>query len=156
MEKFSLSWLAHEFEHRPKENAWFWVSIVGAVLLVAYAVWQNNLLFALFILIAEVLVIVWGNKQPEELRITVDSTGVRIGEHKFYPKSHIEAFSIIEHDHTDWHDLVLLLDRRYIPTVRIHVPEHHVAELHRRLQAMYPEYDHQESLVEVLERYFWF
>lgn len=156
MEKFSMSWTAHEYEHRPKEPGWFWLSIALAIVLVIFAIWQSNLLFALFVVIAEILVIIWGNREPDERDITIDSMGIRIGTHKFYPKSHIEAFSIVEHGHTDWHDLIILLDQRYIPTVRIHVPEHRVAELRDRLSRMYPEYDHQESFVELLERFFWF
>lgn len=156
MEKFSLSWHAPEYEHRPKDSFWFWVSIAVAVLLVAFAVVQRNPLFGLFVVIAEVLLIVWGNRQPEELHVTADTTGIRIGTHRFYPKSHIDAFSILEHPHTDWHDLIILLDRRYIPTVSVRVPGHKVDELRARLSTLYPEYDHQESFVEILERYFWF
>ncbi len=156
MEKFSLTWKAPEYEHRPKESAWFWTSIVIAILLVAFAVWQRNVLFGLFVVVAEILMIILGNKEPNEVTVTVDSRGVKIGEHKFYPRSHIEAFSLVEHDHTDWFDLYFLIDRRYIPTISIHVPGHLVRELRPRLQALYPEYDHQESFVETLERYFWF
>lgn len=156
MEKFSLSWHAPEFEHRPKDSVWFWVSIVGAIALIIFAVIQQNLLFALFILIAEVLLIVWGSRRPGELRVTADTSGIRIGDHRFYPRSHIDAFSFIEHQHTDWQDLIILLDRRYIPTVSVRVPNYMVDKLRARLSTLYPEYDHQESFVEILERYFWF
>lgn len=156
VEPFSLTWTAHEFEHRPKESLWFWVSIGVALLLFFYAIWERNLLFALFVVVAEILVIVWGNREPRDVDITVDSKGVRIGDHAFYPKSHIEAFSIVQHEHTDWHDLIILLDQRYIPTIKVHAPEHHIPELRQFLQTLYPEYDHQESFVEILERYFWF
>lgn len=156
MEKFSLSWHAPEYEHRPKESLWFWVSIVVAVALVVFAVLQRNPLFGLFVVVAEVLFIVWGNREPEELHITADTSGIRIGTHRFYPRSHIDAFSLLEHQHTDWQNLIILIDRRYIPTVSIHVPGHLVDELRARLATLYPEYDHQESFVEILERYFWF
>ncbi len=156
MEKFSISWKAPEYEHRPKESSWFWITILIAIICIAFAIWQQNWLFALFIVLAEVLLIIWGNREPDEVKVTVDTSGVKIGDHKFYPRSHIEAFSILEHDHTDWHDLVILLDRRYIPTVRIHVPEHHVENLRAKMRTVYPEYDHQESFFEVLERYLWF
>lgn len=127
-----------------------------AIACLTFAIWQQNWLFALFVVIAETLIIIWGNREPEEIGITVDSTGVRIGESKFYPRSHIEAFSIIEHGHTSWHDLIILLDRRYIPTIRIHVPEHLVEDLRENLRTVYPEYDHQESFMEVFERYLGF
>lgn len=156
MEKFSVSWHAPEYEHRPKDTVWFWVSIVAALLMLVFAVWQRNPLFALFIVIAEILFIVWGNRRPEEIEATADTSGIRIGAHRFYPRSHIDAFSFIEHAHTDWQDLVILLDRRFIPTVTVRVPSHVVPKLRRHLATLYPEYDHQESFVEILERYFWF
>lgn len=156
MEKFSISWDAPEYEHRPKEASWYWISIIVALALIAFAIWQGNLLFGLFVLIAEVLFIIWGNREPDELHVTIDNLGVRIGEHAFYPRSHIEAFSIVGHGHTDWHDLVILLDRRLIPTVSVRLPEHHVEDVRRHMAALYPEYDHQESFIESLERYLWF
>jgi hypothetical protein len=156
MEKYSLSWHAPEYEHRPKEPGWFWISIIGAILLVTYAVWERNLLFGLFVVIAEVLLIVVGNREPEEILVTADQSGIRIGSHKFYPRSHIEAFSFLDHEHTEWHDLIILLDRRYIPTVSVRVPGHLVPQLRQHLRTQYPEYDHQESFIETLERYLWF
>lgn len=157
MERFSFSWKTHEYEHRPKEPIWFWVSILVAVALIAFAIWQRNLLFALFIIVAEILLIVWADREPDEIEVKVDSTGIRIGKHKFYPRSHIEAFSIVEHEHDPhWHDLIILMDRRYLPTVRTHIPERYVRDVRAHLRELYPEYDHQESFIEVLERYFWF
>jgi len=156
MEKFSISWDAPEYEHRPKESSWYWITIIVSLLMIGVAVWQQNWLFALFVIIAEALLIIWGNREPDEVRIVIDQAGVRIGDHKFYPRAHIEAFSIIEHGHTDWHDLIILLDRRLIPTVRIHIPEERVSALREVLPTLYPEYDHQESFVEILERYLWF
>ncbi len=156
MEKFSISWHAPEYEHRPKDSVWFWVSIAVAVGLVIFAAFQRNPLFALFVIIAEVLIIVWGSRQPGELHVVADQTGFHIGTHRFYPRSHVDAFSFLEHHHTDWQDLVILLDRRYIPTISVRVPGHIVPELRAHLSKLYPEYDHQESFVEILERYFWF
>lgn len=156
MEKFSFSWKAPEYEHRPKLPGWFWISIIGSLVLLAFAIWQRNFLFGLFILIAEVLLLVWGNREPDEVSITIDHGGVRIGTHRYYPKSHIEAFSLLPHPHTDWYDLYLLLDQRYIPTIKVHVPGRDAAEVRSLLSRMYPEYDHQESFIDSLERLLWF
>lgn len=156
MEKFSISWDAPEYEHRPKESSWYWVTIIIALICIAVAVWQQNWLFGLFVIIAEAMLIVWGNREPDEVRITFDQRGLHMGERKFYPRSHIEAFSIIEHGHTDWHDLIVLLDRRFTPTIRIHVPENKVAELRAALPKVYPEYDHQETFLDIFERYLGF
>lgn len=156
MDRFSLSWLAPEFEHRPKGPVWFWGSVVLALALLVYAVAARNLLFALLVVIGELLLIVSGSRTPEELSVTVDARGITIGTHKFYPRSHIAAFSIVENQDATWHDLIILIDNRYLPTVRVHVPEHLVSALREYLRTLYPEYDHQESFLDILERFFGF
>lgn len=156
LQPFSISWDAPEYEHRPKEVSWYWVSIIVSVVLIAIAVWQENWLFGVFIVIAEVLVLVWADRAPDMIPITVSEKGVRIGEDKFYERARIAAFSIVPHEHTNWYDLVLHLDRRLLPNVIVKVPHDKAHDVHQALSDLYAFFDYEESFVETLERFFEF
>jgi len=156
LQPFSISWEAPEYEHRPKDTSWFWISIIVSVLLIAVAIWQKNVLFAVFIVIAEILILVWAERQPETIPVTVSEKGVRIGEEKFYPRGRIAAFSIVPHEHTNWFDLVLHLDRRILPNVIVKIPHDKAHDVHVALSNLYAFFDYEESFVETLERYLWF
>lgn len=65
MTSFEIKWQAPEYEYREKTVSWYWISIVVAALVIAFSVWQKNFLFGFFIVIAEMLFIVWGNRTPD-------------------------------------------------------------------------------------------
>jgi hypothetical protein len=156
LQPFTVTWDAPEYEHRPKEISWYWISIIVSVILIAIAVWQQNWLFVVFIVIAEVLVLFWGDRSPDMIPITVNEKGVRIGEDKFYERARIAAFSIVPHEHTNWFDLVFHLDRRLLPNVIVKIPHDKAHEVHQRLSELYAFFDYEESFVETLERFFGF
>lgn len=156
LQPFTISWEAPEYEHRPKEIGWYWISIIISILLLVVAIWQKNVLFAAFILIAEMLVLFWANRDPEMHEVVVTEKGVRIGDEKFYERSRIAAFSIVPHEHTNWFDLVLHLDRRILPNVIIKVPHDKAHDVHEALSTLYAFFDYDESIVETIERYLGF
>ena len=85
MAKFETTWEAPEFEYREKEVSWYWISIIAAALIIAFSVWQKDFLFGFFIVIAEMLFIVWGNKAPRTLTFTLTDTELNIGDTSHTP-----------------------------------------------------------------------
>src|SRR3990167_8463140 len=71
MADFELSWEAPEFEFREKTVSWYWVTIIGAVLILALAVWQRNFLFGVFILMAEALIFEFNKKFRPAARMSI-------------------------------------------------------------------------------------
>ena len=63
-----IQWHAPEFEYRAKTMSWYWLSILLAVVILALAVWQKNFLFGIFVIVAEILILVWANREPRTLR----------------------------------------------------------------------------------------
>jgi len=60
-------WQTKEYEYHEKDIFWYWASIIIAVGIVAFAVWQKNFLFAAFVIIAEILVLVWAERKPDTI-----------------------------------------------------------------------------------------
>lgn len=156
MNKFEITWSAPEFEHRPKDTGWYWISIIVAVILVAIAIWQRNFLFAIFITMAEVLVIVWGDKEPATYDFKINEKGLTIGKNLFYPHSHITSFSYTDRDHTEWADVVFYLDKRLQQQVKVHFPKNRLKELQGDLTNIVPLVIHEDSFLENLERFLGF
>lgn len=142
----ALAWEAPEFKYFEKTAGWFTGSIVIAVLMGIFAIWQANFLFLIFIVIAEALVLFWGKQPPRTLTYRLTKDGIEQGEVVFYPFSTYDAFSIIYDDHLA--ELILRPRRPLLPLTKILLPVALREELAEKLSAYIPAYDYEESFFE--------
>ena len=82
MEKIVIEWKAPEFEYREKDVSWYWLSIIAAVVILGAAVWQKNFLFAVFVVIAEILMLVWAGRKPREITFSLNEKGLTMSGNK--------------------------------------------------------------------------
>lgn len=155
MNKFEIVWTAPEYEHRPKSPGWYWTSILVAVIILGIAVWQQNYIFAVFVIMAEMLIIVWGNREPRMIDFKINERGLYVGS-SFYPYAHITSFSYTDHDHTEWADVIFYFEKRLQGEVKFHFPKNRLNELQGDLLNMAPLVVHEESLLDTFERFFGF
>jgi len=101
-----ITWHAPEFKYRYKDISWYWLSFAVAGVLILLSLWQKNLLFIIFIIIAESMIIIWANRFPKELRFKLDKKGVYIDKINFYPYEELDGFHILENEDED-SDLIL-------------------------------------------------
>ncbi len=94
MAAFEIVWRAPEYEFHEKGVSWYWLSIIAAAIVVAFAVWEKNFLFGLFIVIAEILLIVWGNREPRLVGFSINESGVAIEGAKSYSFKDFESMSV--------------------------------------------------------------
>ena len=73
-----IEWEAPEFEYHEKDPLWYWGSMIIAVIILGIAIWQKNFLFATFIVVAEILLMTIGGKQPRLIRFRIDDRGFEI------------------------------------------------------------------------------
>ncbi len=154
--EFEVSWSAPEYEYREKDVSWYWKSIIVAVVLIALAVWQHNVLFVVFLVIGEIMIIVFGNRPPTITRFHIGEKGFRINDGIFHPYTQLESFSIVIHEHSHWDDLILHTKNRLNETVRVKVPKDMLAKVHRSLSLVLEETVYEETLVEALEHFLGF
>ena len=115
-----ISWHAPEYEYSPKSSSWYWTSLFLALVLIIFALWQKNFLFAIFIIIAELIVFAVADKHPKIWEFTINEKGVYIGKDKFYSYDRLEAFDI--HINEIVHDqLVLKTKKKISPIVTINI-----------------------------------
>ena len=149
---FEIAWQAPEFEYREKDVSWYWISIIVAAVIVAFAVWEKNFLFGFFIVIAEMLFVTWGNQAPREVNFLITEKGVAIdGHRKFYPMSLLESYSVNPLDE-EWSEIILMFRAKVKTPIKIMFPEPKMEDLRKNLKSLLKEIEHQPTLLDSIER----
>jgi len=153
MEPFEISWQAPEYEHHPKDASWYWLSMMIAIIVLALAIWQRNFLFSVFIILAEVLILVWSNREPAMVEFALTDQRLTINHRVKYLLSDVEHFSIEPHDELDWPILALRFHRRFRPPLHVRAPQNLVNDIRNHLQLVLAEAPWEDSLADTLERF---
>lgn len=150
-----IRWSAPEFLHRERGVLWYWTTIGAAVLMIAFAVWQRNFLFGLFIVLAEVLVLVSGSKSARMVQFMLTDKGLTVDDKTFYPVSEFSGFSIRpEHESDeDWREIVLYLRKRLQPSVKVHVSSQEFAEIYENIAKVLSEEEWKASLLDAIQEF---
>ena len=146
-----IIWEAEEYEHHEKTPGWYWITVLIALALGAYAVWQDNYLFLFFIVVAEVMVFSWARRYPRILVFRVTDGGVHIDNMGFYPYGDIEAFSIVEYDKSRG-ELILRKKAKISQPVKIPAHPDKLHEIRLFLENYLSEEDYKESFPDMLYR----
>ena len=90
----SITWTASEFIMHQKSPLWYLWLILGSFV-VAFLVWllTKDVISASVIIVAMIMLAIWGAKKPRELEYRVDKDGVHIGE-RFFSFSGFKSFAI--------------------------------------------------------------
>jgi hypothetical protein len=152
MAKFHLAWEAPEFEYRPKEVSWYWLSIIIAAAMVAFAVWEKNFLFGFFIVVAEMLFIVWGNRVPKMINFTLTDTEIDLQGYRSHLIKEFESWSF-DSNAGEWADIVFYFRSRMRPPLIILVPEEDAEEIRANLKTALKEIDHEPTLIDSIEKF---
>ncbi len=87
-------WEAPEFDRHDRGKWWYIVMSAAAVLLVAYAVWTANFLFAFIILLMAIILVIAGNEKPKRVLAQIGHNGI-VWRGDFIPFDDIHEFAII-------------------------------------------------------------
>lgn len=155
MEPGEFGWRAPEFEYREKTALWYWVTIGAALTILALAIWQKNFLFGVFVVLAEVMLIVWGNQEPRMVDFKLTQDGLRIDDRKTYDYKEMESFAWDDSSPGDWASLVFKFKKHLRPKLKISFPKtqrDQVKMTLRRFATEIIEAEWENSLLDSLER----
>ncbi len=141
-----IQWKAHEYVHTEKTTEWYWALGLIAVAGSAGALLFNNVLFAVFILVAAFVLAVLATQQPKHIEFAVTQRGVRIDD-TLYPYSSLESFAIDEVSPHHTTKLILESRKTFAPTLVIPIEDIDPDEVHDYVAAFLPEDDHYEPLL---------
>jgi|SRR5581483_11106626 len=151
MASFTFSWSAPEFEYRDKDVSWYWISIILASCIIAFAVWERDFLFGVFVVIAEMLFVAWGDRSPRMVDFELTDRDFLVDGKKNYPLGQLESWSAAELD-DDWTELIFSFKAKLKTPLRILAPAEAVDELRKNLKTVLRETDHQPTLLDALEK----
>lgn len=152
MEELKIEWQAPEFEYREKGISWYWLSIIAAIVILSVSVWQKNFLFAVFVVMAEILMLVWAGRKPREISFSLDEKGLTISGNKFYPYSTIENFSVREGRSEEWYDVSLKLRHGFRHHLNIQTPAKSLAKIEGAISRYVEKTEPEDSFLDSLEK----
>lgn len=146
-----ITWKAPEFEHVEKSATWYWGSMAIAIVLIAIALWQKNFLFAVFIVIAELVIFMFAGEKPSIWDFTIDERGVTIEKHKTYRYSDITLYDI--HEFSDeYHELVLQTKSKLHHYIKVFIPVAEEERIEEMLNKKLHRGEIEVSFLEFVER----
>ena len=90
----AFSWSHPDYILYVKDKRWYAISVAVLVLMVAWAIWQKDYLFAIFCVMAYLVVLLYENRQPEIIEFAITPQGIRSGS-SFHNWKLISHFFII-------------------------------------------------------------
>jgi hypothetical protein len=152
MEK-EISWSAPEYHTYEKNVSWYWLVILGTVVIAGIALWQKNFLFALFIVVASFLVTAWGDRKPRTLDFVLSEQGLEIGEQRHYSFDEFSGFAIIPtREDPELHELLFHVKGRIGNWLKIIIATQRHDAIKAFLAAHLPELEYEESFAEHIGR----
>jgi len=151
----SLTWNGPEFHHHEKGGTWNKGLAIIAALLIVFALWQKNYLFAVFIVIATWLLAYYAKQKPQTVEFLLDNRGLTIRD-KRHNYSDMEGFAIRidETGGSEWNKLIIRTKSHWTPHFIILIPKDHTSAIHSFLAEYTSEVDHKDSLSDAFADFF--
>ncbi len=114
----TISWTASEFIAHKKTISWYAI-LVFATLIVASAVFliTHDKISTFVILFVGIIFGIYAARKPRTIKLTVDHSGVTIGEH-FYAYAQFRSFAMVEEG--AFSSIVFMPLRRFMPLITVY------------------------------------
>lgn len=146
----AIKWEALEYEYIPKSNNWFW-SIVIIVIGISFAsILLGNMLFAIFVVIAGLAIILFGARKPREISFSLSAKGLQI-EKRLFPYENLRSFWI-HYDPPKQKLLTVELKKLLIPAISIQLGDTDPNAVREYLLKFLKEERREEPLVATITR----
>lgn len=90
----AFQWMVREYEQHERPKRWYTVMGLVGALLVLFALWSTNYLFALIVILFAIILYLQQLRAPLEIPFAITDTGVIIGK-KWYSYSELKGFWVI-------------------------------------------------------------
>ena len=111
MAQKSISWRALDHIKEPKSEDWFWIVGIVAIGIAVLAIFFNNILFALLVVLAAFSSFLLAYSAPREIDYEITRKGIRAGD-TMYPFSTIESFWVVDEDGYE-RDRILVKSKKF-------------------------------------------
>ena len=145
-----ITWSAPESHFFEKTSTWYIGSAVVAGALAIFGLWQQNLLFVLFVVIAEVLALFWAGQAPRTLTYKLTESGVMVGD-RFFRFDSLVGYALIESlGGPSYYELVFSQKQLAASYVKAFVPNEKAQEVGDFLMTRLATFEYTPSLAEAI------
>lgn len=137
-----IEWQAPEYTHKERSNDWFWSIGLGALALCIGALWFHNYVFAIFIFVSGVSLIMFTLRHPQMVTFAIDKDGLVVGKDT-HPWNKVKGFRI--KDDGIYPKLLVLTSKHFMPMYTIPLIPNLVADVKDALLKVTPEIEIEES-----------
>ena len=148
-----ITWQAHEYVHREKSSDWYWAVGIITVSMAITAILFNNVLFAVFILLAFFTLMMYSRRKPELLDIKIDERGVQEGNLRYHYGS-IESFWV--EDRYGEAKLIMKSKKKAMPYITIPIFDVDAGVVRDHIKRHVREEEHAEPLAKQIMEYLGF
>jgi hypothetical protein len=150
----TITWQAQEYEYIRKSSDWYWAVGILTLGLFTVALIFQNVLFAVFMLIAGFTTALYGARPPRTVNFELSSEGIHI-HNRMYTYEMLQSFWIFYHP-PDIKEISIESQKFIMPHIKIPLGDTNPVAVRAYLQQFLPERQQEESLIETGTRFLGF
>lgn len=149
--KIEVVWTAPEYEKIPKPASWYFINIFIFLAILGFALWSKNFFFALFIVLAELILFILGRQEPINFKFRCNNQGLSIN-NRLYEYEKLEGYSLREKTGglKKYDELILKKKTAVSPYLKILFDSDKKKELKFLLASKLPEIQYEDTVIDVL------
>jgi len=140
----TIEWSAPEYNHKERDNDWFWAIGLITIVAVGFTLWRHNNIFAIFLLISGASLIMITMRHPEDVTFIVETKGLTMGR-DLHPWKSIKSFNIKDLETDEYAKLMIETSKRFLPIYTIPLPKEKIDEMKETLLKLIPRSEIDES-----------
>ena len=148
-----------DFGYQPKSAGWYLISVAIALGLIFLALWQNNFLFAIFVIVGELAVISLAARKPSGWKIEINEKEIKLIKEKTEKRFSLENDFVdfgIRDSAGNFKELVLRKKLTFSPFLEIYFPAEKETEIREMISKVLPEKDYPLSLMDAITKFLGF
>lgn len=135
--KILHEWTITEYDHHQRNLFWYLFMLTTGLLLVGYALFSGNFLFALIIVLFAIIMFLQSQQHAPQMPFRIAELGVIIN-NRFYPYSELQDFYVV-YDPPDVKTLFLETNSSMRPRIRVPLMDVDPNEVRFTLREFLPE-----------------
>lgn len=140
----TINWIAPEYLHKEHSNDWFWTIGLVAIAGTIAAIWFESYVFAIFIFISGVSLIMFTVKQPRIFEFKIDDNGLMVNKEEF-PWKNLKSFNTKEIEGGDFDKLLIETNKSFLPIYTFFTPKEITDQIKKELSKVIKKSDIDES-----------
>ncbi len=145
-----FEWQAPEFSKKEKTKSWFIIPAIITIGLGLFALFSENFLFLIAIILAFLVFYIYANKEPRTIKFKINEKGIEIDE-KLHDFDSLRSFWLF-YNPPEEKELSLRSRRTFLPYIRIPIADENPNDIRKFLLKFLPEKRHRESIIDIWMR----